>query len=284
MLKIYSILSVLLLSSPLAFGQGNGPGTRGARAAALGNASVTLTDVWSVGNNVAGLGQVTSPAVGFYAENRYLSRALNTAVLAAALPIGPTTDGKATHGVVGFEAQRFGDKLYSEQRLGAGYGYRGSLISVGARFDVLQVSIEGLGSKRAVAVSLGGQAEVLPQKLYFGAYLYNLNQAKLAEYQNERVPTVLKAGLSFRPTEKVMLNAETEKDVDQAADFKAGIEYQVVESLAVRGGFSTLSRQTTGGVGLRAGQFRFDYAAAWHTALGLSQHLAIGVQLNRAAK
>ncbi|TGE23272.1 hypothetical protein [Hymenobacter metallicola] len=282
--KIYLSLSVLLLFTSLAVAQGNGPGVRGARAAALGNASVTLADVWSVGNNVAGLGQVTSPAVGFYAENRYLSRALNTAVLAAALPLGAPTDGKATKGVVGFEAQRFGDKLYSEQRVGAGYGYRGSLISVGARFDVLQVSIEGLGSKRAVAVSLGGQAEVVPKRLFFGAYLYNLNQARLAEYANERVPTVLKAGLSFRPTEKVMLNAETEKDVDQSADFKAGIEYQVLDALVVRGGLSTLSRQTTGGVGLKAGQFRIDYAAAWHTALGLSQHLAIGLQLNRAAQ
>ncbi|TGE25665.1 hypothetical protein E5K00_10880 [Hymenobacter aquaticus] len=282
--KIYLSLSLFLLTSPLALAQGNGPGIRGARAAALGNASVTLADVWAVGNNVAGLGQVTSAAVGFYAENRYLSRALNTAVLAAALPVGSLTDGKATRGVVGFEAQRFGDKLYSEQRVGAGYGYRGSLVSVGARFDVLQVSIEGLGSKRAVAVSLGGQAEVVPNRLVFGAYLYNLNQARLAEYDRERVPTVLKAGLSFRPTDKVMLNAETEKDVDQAADFKAGVEYLVIEALAVRGGFSTLSRQTTGGVGLKAGQFRIDYAAAWHTALGLSQHLAIGVQLNRAAK
>ncbi|MCB2379683.1 hypothetical protein LGH70_18955 [Hymenobacter sp. BT635] len=282
--KIYFSLSVFLLISSLAVAQGNGPGIRGARAAALGNASVTLSDVWSVGNNVAGLGQVTSPAVGFYAENRYLSRALNTAVLAAALPVGATTNGKATRGVVGFEAQRFGDKLYSEQRIGAGYGYRGSLVSVGARLDVLQVSIEGLGSKRAVAVSLGGQAEVVPNRLIFGAYLYNLNQARLAEYEQERVPTVLKAGLSFRPTDKVMLNAETEKDVDQAADFKAGVEYQVIEALAVRAGFSTLSRQTTGGVGLRAGQFRIDYAAAWHMALGLSQHLAIGLQLNRAAK
>ncbi|TGE17613.1 PorV/PorQ family protein [Hymenobacter elongatus] len=284
MLKIYLLLSAFVVSISLAAAQGNGPGIRGARAAALGNASVTLTDVWAIGNNVAGLGQVTSPAVGFYAENRYLSRALNTAVLAVALPIGSGAAGKATRGVVGFEAQRFGDKLYSEQRVGAGYGYRGSLVSVGARLDVLQVSIEGLGSRRALAVSLGGQAEVVPKRLFFGAYLYNLNQARLAEYQDERVPTVLKAGLSYRPTEKVMLNAETEKDVDQAADFKAGIEYQVIDALAVRAGFSTLSSQTTGGFGLQAGQFRLDYAAAWHTALGLSQHLAIGLQLTRAAQ
>ncbi|MCC2547962.1 hypothetical protein LJY25_16050 [Hymenobacter sp. BT175] len=280
---LYPVVSIMVWLTPqLLAAQGSGPGLRGARAAALGNASATLTDVWAIGNNVAGLGQVAQPTVGFYAENRYLSRALNTAALAVAVPIGPQQANTASaRGVAGLEAQRFGDKLYNETRVGAGYGYRGGLVSIGARVDMLQISIEGLGSRRAVAVSLGGQAEVVPKHLFFGAYLYNLNQAKLAEYRDERVPTVLKAGLSYRPTDKVMLNVETEKDVQQAADFKAGIEYQVLESLAVRGGFASLTRQTTAGVGFRGGRLQIDYAAAWHAALGLSQHLGVSLRFEK---
>jgi hypothetical protein len=34
-----------------------------------------------------------------------------------------------------------------------------------------------------------------------------------------------------------MLNVETEKDLEQDADFKAGLEYQVIEKLALRTGF-----------------------------------------------
>ncbi|GAA4015626.1 hypothetical protein GCM10022408_31220 [Hymenobacter fastidiosus] len=274
----YFILGVLCILTGSTHGQGSGPGIRGARAAALGNASVALADGWAMGNNVAGLGQLTQAFVGVYAENRYLSRALNNAVLTAALPLGSLRDGKAPNGVVGVEVQRFGDKLYSEQRVGTGYGYRGGLFSIGARVDVLQISIEGLGSRRSVTGSVGGQAEVVPKRLYFGAYLYNLNQARLARYEDERVPTVLKAGLSYQPTDKVRLNVETEKDVAQAADFKAGLEYQAVAALAVRAGFSSLTRQTTGGIGLRAGQFQVDYAAAWQARLGLSQHLSVGLQ------
>jgi hypothetical protein len=282
MTKRYFLISALFLLTYSASAQGNGPGMRGARAAALGNASVALTDGWAMGNNVAGLGQLTQSFVGIYAENRYLSRALNTAVLTAAQPLGGLREGKARNGVVGLEVQRFGDKLYSEQRVGLGYGYRGGLFSLGARADLLQVSIEGLGSRRSVAVSLGGQAEVVPKRLYFGAYLYNLNQAKLAKYDDERVPTVLKAGLSYHPADKVLLNVETEKDIDQAADFKAGLEYQAVEALAVRAGFSSLTQQTTGGIGLRAGQYRIDYAAAWQSRLGLSQHLSLSLQWPKA--
>ena len=67
--------------------QGNGPGVRGARAAALSNASVALAgEVWSMGNNVAGLAEIQRPTVGFYAENRYFSPALNVGSLTVALP------------------------------------------------------------------------------------------------------------------------------------------------------------------------------------------------------
>jgi hypothetical protein len=279
--KYYFTVHVLLLSIVGAYAQGNGPGTRGARAAALGNASVTLTDVWAVGNNAAGLGQLSRPVVGVYAENRYLLSALNTVAVAAAMPLGAVENDKAQNGVVGVELQRFGGRLYNEQRVGAGYGYRGGLVSVGARVDMLQLSIEGLGSRQAVAVSLGGQAELVPKRLVFGAYLYNLNQAKLADYQDERVPTVLKAGLSYRPTTKVSLNIETEKDVEQEADFKAGLEYRMIEKLALRAGFRTLTEETTGGLGFQAGALQIDYAAAWHAALGLSQHVGISFQFEK---
>jgi hypothetical protein len=279
MKKNYSFLYVLFLLSTTTFAQGNGPGIRGAKAAALGNAAVTLSDVWAVGNNVAGLGQLSGPAVGVYAENRYLLSALNTVAVAAAVPLGAVQNEKSKNGVVGVELQRFGGKLYSEQRVGAGYGYRGGLVSVGVRVDMLQLSIEGLGSKRAAAVSLGGQAELIPKRLVFGAYLYNLNQAKLADYQQERVPTVLKAGLSYRPTAKVSLNIETEKDVEQDADFKAGLEYRIIEKLALRAGFRSLTEETTGGVGFQAGALLIDYAAAWHAALGLSQHMGVSFLL-----
>lgn len=281
MLKLYAATCVLFLCVLTTRAQGSGPGVRGARAAALGNASATLSDVWAMGNNVAGLGQVQQAAAGFYAENRYLLKALNTVAVVAAIPLGTVESGHAKSGVLGVEAQRFGGKLYSEQRVGVGYGYRGGLVSIGAQVAVLQVSIEGLGSRRVLAGSLGGQAELVPKRLVFGAYLYNLNQARLADYQEERVPTVLKAGLSYRPSERVMLNIETEKDVEQQADFKAGVEYRVIEALALRAGLRTLTEEATGGVGFRAGQLQIDYAAAWHSALGLSQHVGVAFSFDK---
>ncbi|MCI1188840.1 hypothetical protein MON38_15555 [Hymenobacter sp. DH14] len=289
---------VALLPAGGAWAQGSGPGVRGARAAALGNASVAIGgDVWSMGNNVAGLGEVQRPTVGFYGENRYFSTALNVAALNLALPLGrqpaatagapavmPGAEGGsdapaprpwARHGVVGLEAQRFGGQLYNETRVGLGYGYRFGQISLGARVDVLQVSIEGLGSRRVAMGTLGGQIEVLPRKLSFGAALYNISQTKLASYQDERVPTILKAGLAYRPGTQVLLLVEAEKDVERDANFKVGLEYRPVPVLAARLGLASLTEQASAGIGVQAGAFQIDYAAAFQQALGFSQHLSI---------
>ncbi|WP_201979258.1 PorV/PorQ family protein [Hymenobacter rubidus] len=300
--RYFSILSLFLalLVLPVAsvWAQGNGPGVRGARAAGLSNASVALAgEVWSMGNNVAGISEIQRPSVGFYAENRYFSSALNVGALTVALPLGrtaapnasgvmpgaegaapafsPAAPTYARNGVVAFEAQRFGGVLYNETRVGAGYGYRFGQISLGARVDVLQVSIEGLGSKRVALGTLGGQIEIVPRRLSFGASLYNISQTKLASYQDERVPTVLKAGLAYRPGSQVILLVETEKDVERDANFKVGLEYRPVPILAVRLGLASLTEQASAGIGVVAGAFQIDYAAAFQQALGFSQHLSV---------
>jgi hypothetical protein len=287
-LRLLQLLFLSLAFSIHALAQGNGPAGHGARAVALGNASATLNqEVWAVANNAAGLGTLTRPTAGAHLENRYLIASLNVVAAAVALPLGtvePAAAGqpaRASRGVVGAEVQRFGGALYQEVRLGAAYGYRLGAVSVGGRLDVLQVSFQDLGSRRTMAASLGGQADVVPERLSFGVYLYNLNQARLASYQDERVPTVLRAGLAYRPSRQVLLLAETEKDIEHDAGLKAGLEYLPLPAVALRAGYASLSRQTTGGVGVRAGNFQFDYAAGWHSALGLSQFLSVSLQWDR---
>lgn len=281
----YSLLFGSLFSTGPLLAQGNGPTLHGARAQALGGAATTLSgEVWAAANNAAGLGTLTKPTAGAYLENRYLLPSLNAAAAAVAVPLGDVESAagslpaRASRGVLAAEGQRFGGALYSELRMGAAYGYRLGAVSIGGRLDMLQVSLQDLGSRRAVVGSLGGQADILPEKLRFGAYLYNLTQAHLADYQDERVPTVLRAGLAYRPSKQVLLLAEAEKDVEQAAGLRAGLEYLPAEPVAVRLGYASLSQQATAGVGVHLGNFRFDYAAGWHPVLALSQYMSVSWQ------
>lgn len=125
---------------------------------------------------------------------------------------------------------------------------------------------------------MGGQGEIIP-KLFFGAYAYNLNQAKLAAFEDERLATVLKAGLSYMPYKRLLLAVETEKSIDHDATFKAGAEYLLLqEKLALRTGFSTLTSKATFGVGFRARQLQAGYAFGSTTRLGSSHHLSVSYQ------
>ncbi|PKV63427.1 PorV/PorQ family protein [Pontibacter ramchanderi] len=240
----------------------------GARAAALGNASVTLPDLWALNNNVAGIGSLQQAQVGAYVENQFGIRAFTTVALQAVLPT-------SRYGNYGLSLSRFGDELFSQQHVGIGMGHKLGQFSLGGKVDLWQVAAEGYGSRKAVALSVGGQAEVVPG-LYFGAYAYNINQAKLAEFDDERLPTIMKAGLGYRPYQKLLLLAETEKHIDYPANFKAGIEYQLLqEKMALRTGFSSLTNRATFGLGFKARHLLADYAFGSTTLLGQSHHLSL---------
>lgn len=240
----------------------------GARAAALGNASATLQDGWALQNNIAGIAALQFPEIGVYAENRFGISAFTTVALQAVYP----TDKYGNYGI-GFS--RLGDELYSQQHIGIGAAHKLGQFSVGAKIDVWQVAAQGYGSRKAVTLSVGGQAEIIPD-LYFGAYAYNLNQAKLAEFEDERLATIMKAGLGYRPYHKLYLAVETEKNIDHPASFKAGIEYLVLQDrVSLRTGFSTLTNKTTVGAGFQARHLLIDYAFGSTTLLGFSHHLSV---------
>lgn len=262
------LLLLGLLWKAIAVLAGNHHVPLGARAAALSNASVCIADGWSLDNNVAGIARLEKSEIGAFAENRFGLKAFSTVALVGIMKLGKS-------GGMGAELYRFGDKLYNEQRLGIGFAHQLGQVSLGLKADLLQVHVEEFGSKRVVAFSFGGQSEIIPN-LLVGAHIYNFNQARLAEFQDERVPTVMKAGISYRPGKKVMLNAETEKDIELDADFKAGLEYQVIEKLALRTGFSTLTQSASFGVGFAARSFQINYAFTSQSRLGFSNHVSIG--------
>jgi hypothetical protein len=244
----------------------------GARAAGLGGAAVTLSDVWAITNNVAGITALTKPTLGVYAENRFNLKALSTATLQAVYPW-------AQKGWVGVELSRFGDKLYNEQKFGLGYAHKIGPVSLGLKATLLQLHLEELGSRRTVAFSFGGQSEIIPS-LVFGAHIQNLTQARLADFQEERFPTVMNAGLTYKAGVKTLLCLETEKDLEQPAFVKGGVEYKIIEQLALRTGFSSGRQTATAGVGFTSRQLQIDYALGGHSVLGFSNYLSVSYRLD----
>ncbi|MBA9076963.1 hypothetical protein [Rufibacter quisquiliarum] len=243
----------------------------GARAAGLGGAAVTLPDVWALSNNPAGMAALKQLELGAYAFNRFSLAELTSIGLLAVYPT-------QKFGTVGVDLQRFGGELYNEQRLGIGLAHQLGVVRLGLKADVLQVRVKEWGSRKAVALSLGGQSEVIP-RLVFGAHIYNVNQAKLAEFEDERVPTVMKMGLSYQAAAKVLLVAEVEKELEFPAAVKAGVEYRVLPALGLRGGFHSGTRSGTAGVDVKFRQFQVAYALGAQHQLGVSNYLSVAYQV-----
>ncbi len=266
MKRYFTILISLCLISLTSFA-GNDKYTLGGRSAAMGNASVAFTDVYAVFSNQAGLARLQGTSVGLYAENRFLLSELNMFGAAVGLP--------TKSGTFGLGAIYFGNEGYSEAKLNLAYGRNlSSKLAIGAEFDLLSVSIADYGSRSAMTFGVGLLYDFTPQ-LSAGVHVFNPLRIDLTDSEFDRVPTIMKFGITFTPSEKVMLAIETEKNMDQQAIIKLGIEYKFVEQFYVRAGGSTNPGTATFGVGVNLNALKIDLSGSYHNVLGYSPHLSI---------
>ena len=249
----------------------------GARSTAMGGYNVTLSDVWSSNNNQAGLGFVENLSAGIYYENRFLLKETSYKAGAFVLPV--------KRGAIGLSVTSFGFELYNETKAGLSYGMRfGDKFSMGVQLNYLNTSLtQNYGSKTSITGAVGLIAK-LSKELSLGVHVYNPTRAKLAEYDNERVPTVMKLGLDYRFSNKVMLAVSTEKDVNFDAVVNAGIEYHIIEMLYLRGGISTNPTQYAFGIGMKFKDFKVDLSSSFHQTLGITPAISIVYSRKKKAK
>lgn len=240
----------------------------GARANGIGYATSTLFDTWNVFGNIAGTSKLKNLSVACtYDAHPSLAGANRTA---AALII-PTTTGAISAG-----AFRFGDDLYNEQILTAGFSNQFGLAALGTQVNYIQYRTEGFGSKSVLTVNFGGIAELTPH-ISVGAYIQNINQPELNEI--EKLPTKLVAGIGLKPTEKVFIATEIEKDIEYAATWKTGLEYKFNKKFSARTGYNINPNAAFFGLGFISKHISIDYALQHSSSLSLSHQASIAYQL-----
>ena len=124
----------------------------GARNLSLAGSTITIADSWSTLNNVGAIGMVTNSTASFTYQNRYNIEEFMVLGASGVL----TTSW--INGGVGF--YRFGNQLYSEQKMNIALGHRIQMISLGAGLNLIQHHIEGLGSWNYWALEFGGVAQL----------------------------------------------------------------------------------------------------------------------------
>ncbi|MCC6599658.1 MAG: hypothetical protein IT223_03185 [Crocinitomicaceae bacterium] len=245
----------------------NAQNIQGARATSLGGAAITLDDVWSVFHNQAGLARLEGMSAGVYYENRFMMKELGDKGLAIGIPVG--------NGAFGLSFRSFGYSAFSDSRAGLAYAMNFSdNFSAGVEVNYHSIRIaEGYGSQQAVSVE-GGFRYQMTDHLVLAAHINNPTRAKLTEFNDERIPTALRAGAAYRFSDKVQLLGEMKKVSDKNYRISGGVEYNIVQSFSIRAGFGSYPAQLTFGFGGVIGVWRLDVAAAYHNVLGFTPQLS----------
>lgn len=266
--------TIIAISIAFATNAGNEDFPIGARSSAMGNASASLSDVWSAQHNQAGLGFVHDFSAGVYYENRFLLKELGVKGGVVAIPV--------KGGTFGVCITNFGYSLYSENKYSLSFAKAfGKGFSMGIAMDYLTTKIaEGYGSTGKFAAEVGLQAKPL-KGLTIGAHVFNPTRTKLADYNNERIPTIMRLGADYCFSDKVTLAFETEKDIAQKAIFKAGIEYKAVKQFYLRMGITSNPALSSFGFGLNLKNFKLDFSANYHQTLGFSPQLGLTYVLSK---
>ncbi|WP_420316034.1 hypothetical protein [Ekhidna sp.] len=266
------LASLLLISIwTISFGQTNSFNL-GGRSAGMAGASLTLGDEYSLFNNIGGLGRFENHAAFAAYQNRYGVTEFQVVGAGAVYASGIGNAG------IGF--YKFGDDLYSEQRLHLAFGNKIQMVSLGIGIDLLQYNISTVGTNRALAIQFGGIAEITSQ-LRFGAHIFNLNQAEISNETGEKAPTVMKAGMSYLPSDELIFNVEVEKDLEFDEVFRAGIEYQIVDKVFLRTGISTKPFMGAFGLGFHPKSLKFDYGFSNDSRLGSIHELSVSYNFKK---
>lgn len=236
----------------------------GSRALSLGGASLGLTDAFSAYNNPGAFGAMESTQVGISVENRFLL----TELMSQSVAFGYHTEKVGNFGV---HFQQSGFSMYREMMGGISYGMKFfDNFSGGVSLNYHRIQLGDIyGSKNAFSAALG-LFYSLNDQLNFGMRILNLNRARIADYDDERLPTTFSLGAMYVFSEKAFWSIDVEKDMIHPINIRSGIEVQAHEIFAIRFGMNTYPFQATGGIGLTFKKFYMDLGTMWHTQLGLS--------------
>jgi hypothetical protein len=259
-------LLCLMLLLPWSLAASNEPRAGGARSLALSSSSLTLSDPYSVLNNQATMAFLEEISFSLYAEQRFLQSELGYYAGGFTLP--------TKSGVFGLAINYSGFDLYNEQKIGLAYGRLFSKnIAGGIQIDYLSTSVSEYGTSGAFTFEAGLFIRMTGQ-LAAAAHVYN-PIAVNSGFEDEKIPTLFRLGLTYEPGEKILLLAEAEKDIDRPARIKAAIEYRLADMLHLRGGAATNPSQYSFGVGVNVQHLRIDIASSYHQVLGFTPGLSV---------
>lgn len=240
----------------------------GSRSHAMANTNLTLSDVYSTGNNQAGLAWLDKAAIGVSALQYFGFEDATSLWMLAALP--------TKSGTFGLSAQYIGDKNFNQTKAGLAYGRKlGEAFSAGIQLDYCHTRVTELGTGSSLTFEAGLQFRPTEQ-LIAAARVFNPVSANMGEaFPEEQLPTLFSVGFAYLPSDKFTLAIEGEQQLNNNLNLKTGFEYRIIEELAIRGGYMSSPSQFTTGFGVYWKDLCIDGGAQFHPQLGMTPSFAL---------
>ncbi len=246
----------------------------GAKQISLSNSDVALSDdVFSVFNNPAGLAQMNWREIGvFYSPAPFGLSELANGYIAYHEP--------SNIGSFGLGGMSYGFELYREAKVTLSYSYNyQDKFFAGAAFNYQTVSIKNYGNDGTFFINLGGLA-YLTNYLRFGFVIQNVNRASFGN-EKDQIPVIINTGFSFDLTNEATANFAVQKDIDFNPSLQFGINYDIIEYLSLRTGFSNEPSRFSAGIGINYSIISFDYAIFTHNDLGITHQAGLVISFGK---
>jgi hypothetical protein len=251
----------------------------GARRVGLGFAYTGVRgDLWTIFLNPAGIAGLQQMEAGAFVERRFILSQLNYGTLAFATPF------KNDKHFAGFDVSAFGFGDYSEARLGLTYATTlFQRISLGAKVNYTRLSIQNYGAKSALSADVGLNC-ILSKHVSIGFSVFNASRSELIRDENEKIPTTLDAGLAYQVSDKVLIVADVQKQVNFPTSFRGGVEYAVSKHFKARIGASSAPVTASAGFGVVVKGLNIDFANTLHQYLGYTPSFSLSYRIGKKAE
>jgi hypothetical protein len=238
----------------------------------LSDATVGLSDCWSVFGNQAGLAGINRPVVGGSFQNRFLVNELSTRTGLLVLPVQSS--------VFAFSLSQFGQIPFRQEKYGLAYArHIAPKLNFGLQFNCYRLFLsEENRSVSSYGAELGIQY-LFTDRLIVGIHV--MNPYRTAVKLNSgmfRYPSRINIGAYYRLSDLFSLTSEIENDFGDHFILKTGIEYAILEKLFLRAGVSGKPYQLSAGIGFQVKKLLMDLATTYNPYLGNSPSVSFQYQ------
>lgn len=269
--KAFGSLLLYVATAALAKAQ-IAPDYIGPQATGMAGVSVANKNMWSLFNNPAAMAYTEKTETGITHQMLYSGSGL------AHSGFGLVTPVKGS--VIGGGINYWGYPYFRNTQAALAFGkLLGDRFSAGINLAYARFSLGDAfyGSRVYLKSGIGIMAK-LPSNLSVGVFLQNIHRPRISSVKDTRDQPFIKAGIAYKPTENIIINAEATQQLNHKLIIRVGMEYIYKQQFYIRTGVS--DNRQYGMFSLGAGQkiktLSWHVGSQWHPLLGLSP--AAGLQ------